>query len=517
MACWEFVTDDGITYVEVERDNSIPVLAIAPARLKPDTMPDKKAEQHASGPISLESPNGPKTEAKHYNIHDAGVVNIGTTQTLSCNALSLPREQMPLVSSAVDPLSQSEDQARPRSDDSSVVSPTPNLLGAKPNPSSSGDEISFTQSVPTKRVATQAQAKRTRPKRNQTTTIHGNGYEDGDGDPWSSGDEFSGNKPKDGNAFACPFYRRDPIRYFDCVNRKLNRIQDLKQHLIRRHTAPHSCTSCFRGFSTSQLLENHVLDGRCESESNIHGVSPTARKLLKDRIERKLSPEDQWHKIWKILFGYSDIMQNPHLESVVEEVFGIVRGFYEKDGHKIVAGFVKSRGLPSENIGLLHPLLMELLDSTQTNVKQGPNEPTTREAPAIFTENKSNSTATSTERQPVLEPPPFISEKLDSYESPDVVLPKDSRPASNFSGESGPSINDSEQSDTLPLFPVSDFSFECLTKDLSPDWLLADLMLSNPSYDSGCLRSEGHGPLVFDAEEFHNSPPLDVEDFGNYS
>ncbi|KAF4436522.1 hypothetical protein FACUT_6380 [Fusarium acutatum] len=36
-------------------------------------------------------------------------------------------------------------------------------------------------------------------------------------------------------AFACPYFRLDPVRHIECLSRKLYRIQDVKQHLSRRH------------------------------------------------------------------------------------------------------------------------------------------------------------------------------------------------------------------------------------------------------------------------------------------
>ncbi|KAF5678861.1 hypothetical protein FDENT_8856 [Fusarium denticulatum] len=93
--------------------------------------------------------------------------------------------------------------------------------------------------------------------------------------------------------FACPYYRKDPERHLNCINLKLIRISDVKQHLKRRHTSNYSCTRCFEGFSSSKSYEEHVLLQSCPIAecNNNDGVSPVTQQALKDRVDRSSSPE----------------------------------------------------------------------------------------------------------------------------------------------------------------------------------------------------------------------------------
>ncbi|KAF5589017.1 uncharacterized protein FSUBG_11268 [Fusarium subglutinans] len=107
-------------------------------------------------------------------------------------------------------------------------------------------------------------------------------------------------------AFACPYFRLDPVRHIECLSRKLYRIQDVKQHLSRRH-----------------YIKRDYSD-------NTRGVNPRTQKVLKLRLDRRLSPEGQWHEIWRTLFDGTLPREGPYLGNSKEEIVGSMIALMEQ-------------------------------------------------------------------------------------------------------------------------------------------------------------------------------------------
>jgi hypothetical protein len=170
--------------------------------------------------------------------------------------------------------------------------------------------------------------------------------------------------------FACPFYRKDPERYLDCINLKLNRISDVKQHLKRRHTWNYSCSRCFKGFSSSKAYEDHVLQQACAitDRTNNDGVSPAAQESLRYRVDRSSSSELQWHEICRILFGKLGDSLNPHHDGVFKEITGIIRGIWKNEEQSIISSLKETRNIPCAD--QLRPLLSEILSRVEDCFEQ---------------------------------------------------------------------------------------------------------------------------------------------------
>ncbi|RBR26694.1 uncharacterized protein FIESC28_00477 [Fusarium coffeatum] len=191
---------------------------------------------------------------------------------------------------------------------------------------------------------------------------------DGDGGQ----DEESNNVNRCVESFACPFYRRHPERYFDCISLKMPRISDVKQHIKRRHMANYSCPRCSKGFSALKPFQEHVLQQDCSMDlsENIDGVSPAMHDALKVRFERSLSPSGQWHKICKIVFGDTDDDQNPFHGGVFKEITGIIRDIWTEEGQHIVSNVQRTRDMPEYCANQLRPVVLELLARVETRFEQ---------------------------------------------------------------------------------------------------------------------------------------------------
>ncbi|KAF5558257.1 hypothetical protein FNAPI_5128 [Fusarium napiforme] len=175
--------------------------------------------------------------------------------------------------------------------------------------------------------------------------------------------------------FACPFYRKNPERFLDCISLKMPRIADVKQHLKRRHTPNHSCTRCHEGFSSSKAYEEHILSQSCPITdcNNNDNVSPPAQQALKDRLNRGSSPERQWHDVYMILFGKPEIPLNPYKDDVFKEVTGIIRGIWKNEGQNIVSSLGETRNVPCAD--QLRPLWSEILTRVEIFFEQKGKKP----------------------------------------------------------------------------------------------------------------------------------------------
>ncbi|KAK4208576.1 hypothetical protein QBC37DRAFT_296363, partial [Rhypophila decipiens] len=177
--------------------------------------------------------------------------------------------------------------------------------------------------------------KRTKPDPSQTQPQD---YEDGADD-----DDDESNRGAQTLSFACPYYRLNPVAHQQCLNYTLKRIRDMKQHLARRHYGPtFYCPACHRAFATIKIRDDHIRGRTCEPRSsptnnNIDGVSPTAQELLKQRVDRTVSAEEQWHAVYEILFGKPGARRvDPYIRSVVRETLSMVRAFLRTTGSKII-------------------------------------------------------------------------------------------------------------------------------------------------------------------------------------
>jgi hypothetical protein len=175
--------------------------------------------------------------------------------------------------------------------------------------------------------------------------------------------------------FACPFYRKDPERFLDCIDLKMLRISDVKQHLKRRHTPKYSCTRCHEGFSSSKAYEEHILSQSCPITdcNNNDSVSPVAQQALKDRVDRSSSSDRQWHEIYRILFGKLELSLNPYQDNVFKEIMGIIRGIWKNEGQNIVSSLGETRNVPCAD--QLRLLWSEILNRVEISFEQKGKNP----------------------------------------------------------------------------------------------------------------------------------------------
>ncbi|KAK1753966.1 hypothetical protein QBC47DRAFT_414881 [Echria macrotheca] len=184
--------------------------------------------------------------------------------------------------------------------------------------------------------------------RNRPTTGHGpntgqrrkgrsrkldNGQDDEDGDNDDDDDrdrDYQSSRRREtaheGQSFACPFYKADPVTHRSCLRNTMKRICDVKSHIQRRHM-PIQCPVCGVTFEGKQRLgdrEHHINAQRCVQRDFVArpGLSQEKMNLLKNCGEANCSGtcyERRWYGIWYFIFPGSRKPATPYAGSEFQE------------------------------------------------------------------------------------------------------------------------------------------------------------------------------------------------------
>ncbi|CAH0045192.1 unnamed protein product [Clonostachys solani] len=144
--------------------------------------------------------------------------------------------------------------------------------------------------------------------------------------------------------FACPLYRKYPLQNMDCVNRKLTRIRDVKQHLLRRHLA-FRCPICNIPLPSAARKEEHIMEQDCSPAEAAErfgpdGITQEVHDILKKRSHRGKPPTTKWYEVWEIIFGDTNREERPFLGPMMEETAKLMRDVWDKESRSIVQDVV---------------------------------------------------------------------------------------------------------------------------------------------------------------------------------
>jgi hypothetical protein len=219
------------------------------------------------------------------------------------------------------------------------------------------------------------------------------GNEDGDDTPdklWRASKKDSGHQI----TFACPFAKKDPVKYRSCYACILRRIGDVKQHLSRHHQLPIYCPLCMSCFDTEDQRDEHVRASSCPKRDAIkyEGVTRAQKVQLGQKVSSKLSSVDQWFTIFDILFpGHTP---RPKSSYINIELTLDLQGFQDlmnAEGPNIILNVIRSRNIQMATIANeehdLSALLLSAIEEGLHAIAQrwsesSPEEATTGVEPA---------------------------------------------------------------------------------------------------------------------------------------
>ena len=154
--------------------------------------------------------------------------------------------------------------------------------------------------------------------------------------------------------FACPFCKKDTLRYRDCYSVKLTKISYVKQHLSRNHSFPIYCSLCMQRFETEHARDIHTRAATCQRQPLVdwEGVTEPQKQQLRKKPPKNTSEEDQWFMIFKILFPGHPLPVSPYIDGDLSEQLFAFQDFAVTRGPEIVGNILgpQSQRIPESEV-----------------------------------------------------------------------------------------------------------------------------------------------------------------------
>jgi hypothetical protein len=148
---------------------------------------------------------------------------------------------------------------------------------------------------------------------------------------------------------ACPFCKLNPHRYRGCYKYVLKDISRLKQHLSRCHRVPIHCALCSEAFDSEEERDEHLRELTCEKLPPVQwdGVNEKQRKQLEQRVSTKVSLEENWYRIFEILFPGKPRPKSPYVGRMLSADLLALQDFFFSEGIIVVREVVDGTLPPS--------------------------------------------------------------------------------------------------------------------------------------------------------------------------
>jgi hypothetical protein len=180
--------------------------------------------------------------------------------------------------------------------------------------------------------------------------------EGGSGDGDDTPDKLRRTSKKDAGhqvTFACPFAKKDPVKYRSCYACILRRIGDVKQHLSRHHQLPIYCPVCMSCFDTEDQRDEHIRASSCTKRDTIkyEGVTRAQKAQLGQKVSSKLSSVDQWFTIFDILFpGHTPRPKSSYINVELTLDLEAFQDLMNAEGPNIILNVIRSRNIQMATI-----------------------------------------------------------------------------------------------------------------------------------------------------------------------
>jgi hypothetical protein len=168
-------------------------------------------------------------------------------------------------------------------------------------------------------------------------------------------------------SFACPFAKKDPLKYRGCYAYVLKRVRDVKQHLSRFHQLPIYCPRCSDTFEAEDERDGHIRASSCPvQQENItfEGVTRSQKILLGQRVSASMSASDQWFTIFDILFpGHTPRPNSAYINTELTVELEAFQDLMYNEGPRFISSAIRSGGLDISAIKTVEDDLTALLQS----------------------------------------------------------------------------------------------------------------------------------------------------------
>jgi hypothetical protein len=173
----------------------------------------------------------------------------------------------------------------------------------------------------------------------------------------------AGNQP----LFACPFAKKNPLKYRGCYAYILKRVRDIKQHLSRFHQLPIYCPRCTDTFEAEDERDEHIRTSSCQVQHKtitFEGVTRAQKVLLGQRVSARITPSDQWFTIFDILFpGHEPRPKSAYINTELIVELEAFQDLIYTEGPSFISSAIRSSGLDISAIENVEDNLTTLLQS----------------------------------------------------------------------------------------------------------------------------------------------------------
>ncbi|KAH8645768.1 hypothetical protein BX600DRAFT_534207 [Xylariales sp. PMI_506] len=202
-------------------------------------------------------------------------------------------------------------------------------------------------------------------KRRRIDENGSNNHDDDDDDPDDNG-PFVKPNPKamtqPAKLLACPFWKRNPIKYQRCFHMQLVNTGRVKQHMQRKHT-PIYCQVCLVIFRDEDVLEAHLLEYACtrNPEAQLDGLSHKQRSAISAKVKDACNEEQKWFKIWDIVFPEHQRPSSPFIDDRLSACCSLFREHWQNHGPDILLQEMRA----SESHNLTQDVDVDLNEETR--------------------------------------------------------------------------------------------------------------------------------------------------------
>lgn len=129
--------------------------------------------------------------------------------------------------------------------------------------------------------------------------------------------------------FACPFYLHDRLRHSDCLNIRLTRLSDVRQHLLEKgHNQVVHCPACGITFTGRTADARRRRDAHVQAATCVPSPSPfdypgitedeeqRIREIARNTRTTQYTEVQRWYMIWDFLFPGAQRPDSPFLTDV---------------------------------------------------------------------------------------------------------------------------------------------------------------------------------------------------------
>lgn len=182
--------------------------------------------------------------------------------------------------------------------------------------------------------------------------------------------------------FSCPFYKRDPKAYRQCLLRHdFRTFESVIEHVQLHHKKPPYCPMCSQTFDTVTKCDRHILKRTCKMGNLVmsEGLDSNQRARLARNDRRNLSNTERWNRLNDVIFPNDGCVSSPYLDQGCGQEISTARDFWKEYGWHCVSDALASLGTHGETHGddggarlwlfklALEDLLAEIMQEYETD------------------------------------------------------------------------------------------------------------------------------------------------------